>query len=661
MALYLLGKTSFHSSEDIVINGRLIYEQYPQIVQILNKHCPTISLAEPTITTNKESNDSFISWYADTNTEPTLPLENQQDFVERKLTEAIISLSEVYTENSSDKVLLNAALSVQNKQDILIAGDQIVIKGWGQPGLSLFSQFSPKKITPTITEPLTEQYETASIKTVSPMLGKTQGVPKTAVGSMNKMPIYLTRLVAAVLFFIIGLLIGWRLIYAERPTKIAKIPVVEAQDLVRKKPEMEKKNKDLEDEIKKLEERLKNPPCDLEKSRAAPELNKSLDNSSAPMKSDGKNFQGSLPELLEKSTVFILVKAKDEDGDEGIAMGSGFFATPELIVTNRHVVENSDGNTVLVTNKALGQFKKAHIVSISDRSSDVNSFDLAVLKIEDAPPQQPLSFTLEAQPLQTVVAAGYPGMILRQDGALKRLAQGDITAIPGVVLTKGEINAIQVNSNGEKIIPHSAAVSPGNSGGALVDLCGRVVGVNTFVTMDKETSSHSNYAQKSDAIVKALQNANIPIQVKAGACNDKIPSQSSEPEKIPDTSNKPENQEEPTVKPDQKSDVTKAPPVPAVPEKKPDTSSNIPETHKEPVAKPDQKIDANKEKDSKGPSETVVPEKKSEALNTEVKKESTVPKVDQKSDEEKAKEDKKPSATADKKTDQPSSTHGDKP
>ncbi|CAI3925750.1 trypsin-like peptidase domain-containing protein [Commensalibacter papalotli (ex Botero et al. 2024)] len=641
MALYLLGKTSFYSSEDIVINGRIIYEQYPQIAQILKKHCPTISLAEPTITANKESDDSFISWYADTKTEPTLPLENQQDFVEQKLAEAITSLSDAYPEGSADRALLNAALSVQNKQDILIANDQIVIKGWGQPGLSLFSQFTPQKEIPPLTESLTEQQQAAPLKTVPPVMGTAQAMPRTVVGSMNKMPIYLTRLVAAVLFFIIGLFIGWRLIYAERPTKIAKIPVIEAQDLVRKKPEIEKKNKDLEDEIKKLEEQLKNPPCDLEKSRAAPELNKSLDNSSTPMKSDGKNFQGSLPELLEKSTVFILVKAKDEDGDEGVAMGSGFFATPELIVTNRHVVENSEDNTVLVTNKALGQFKKAHIMSISDRSSDVNSFDLAVLKIEDAPPQQPLSFTLEAQPLQTVVAAGYPGMILRQDGALKRLAQGDITAIPGVVLTKGEINAIQVNSNGEKVIPHSAAVSPGNSGGALVDLCGRVVGVNTFVTMDKETSSHSNYAQKSDAIVRALQNANIPIQVKAGACNDTTPSQSSEPEKNSDTPNKSENHEESTAPPDQKNDATKpeeskTPSVPTVSEKKPDTSSNTPEKQKEPAVKPDQKSDANKENNNKGSSEN------------------TAPKADQK-------KDKIPSTTADKKPDQPSATHGDKP
>lgn len=573
MALYLLGKTGFHSSEDFLINGHSIYDQYGQLTQILQKHCPSIYLAEPTITDNKDPESSFISWYADTKTEPTIPLDNQQSLIDQKLADAVTSLSQAYPAGSAESTLLNAALHVQNKQDILIADDKIVLKGWGvnassgndASGLSLFplSPATPETSNDQNSDPASNLAHPSATNTIiPPTTGNIMDASKRSTGAMGGMPVFLTRVVAAILFFIIGLLLGWRILYAERPTKIAKVPVMEAQDLVRKKPEIDQKNKALEDEIKKLEDLLKNPPCDLGKNRGAPELNKSLDNSSAPMKSDGKNFQGSLPDLLEKSTVFILVKTKDDNGDDAIAAGSGFFVTPDTIVTNRHVVEGSDG-TVLVTNKTLGQFKKAHVVSISSPSSDVNSFDLAVLKIEDAPPQQPLSFSLEAQPLQTVVAAGYPAIIIRQDGALKRLAQGDVNAIPGVILTKGEINAIQENSKGEKIMPHSAAVSPGNSGGELVDLCGRVVGVNTFVTMDSETSSHSNYAQKSDSIVQALQGANLPIQVQSGACKDGVPTgnvqeDKQQPAAAPTTTpTKDDKTQGSQSTPDQKVDATK--------------------------------------------------------------------------------------------------------
>ncbi|CAI3938133.1 Periplasmic serine protease [Commensalibacter communis] len=553
MALYLLGKTVFNSSEEIGFNDRSIYEYYEQISQILRTNCPKICLAEPTVTVSKDPKQSFISWYIDTKTEPQLPSEAEQDYINQQISEAVSSLSQAYSQDSKESKLLKAALHLQDKQDILIADDKIILKNWGiqslantqGAGLSLFplTPLQDKNADTESTSSLNDVPDDSIVpKEAASDIKRNLNNSKKFVGLKGGLPLFITRLVAAILFFIIGFLLGWRILYAERPTKIAKVPVIEAQELVRKKPEIEQKNKALEDEIKKLEEQLKTPPCDLDKSRAAPELNKSLDHSSAPMKSNGQNFQGSLPELLEKSTVFILVKGQDEDGDQTISSGSGFFITPDLIVTNRHVVENAENNTVLVTNKALGQLKAAHIVSTSDHSEDVNSFDLAVLKIEDAPPQQPLVFSLEAQPLQTVVAAGYPGIIIRQDGALKKLAQGDVNAIPGVVLTKGEVNAIQENAKGEKVIPHSAMVSPGNSGGELVDLCGRVVGVNTFVTMDSKTSSHSNYAQKSDSIIRALQAANIPIQVQSGACKDGVVSGNGNPEKQPETPNKQEKQ-----------------------------------------------------------------------------------------------------------------------
>ena len=175
----------------------------------------------------------------------------------------------------------------------------------------------------------------------------------------------------------------------------------------------------------------------------------------------------------------------------------------------------------MVTNKSLGQLKLAHVVSVS-QTTENGGMDLAILKVENAPPQQPLSFSLDARPLQDVVAAGYPGIMISQDDAMQRLMKGDLQAIPGVILTKGQINGIQNNHNGEKIMPHSAMVSPGNSGGPLVDLCGRVVGVNTFVTMDQYTSSHGNYAQKSDLIVQILQASQIPIQVQSGACKSDV-------------------------------------------------------------------------------------------------------------------------------------------
>jgi hypothetical protein len=59
------------------------------------------------------------------------------------------------------------------------------------------------------------------------------------------------------------------------------------------------------------------------------------------------------------------------------------------------------------------------------------------------------------------------------DEAYGRLIEGDATAIPTVILTDGKISAVQTSPTGLKIMPHTAAVSGGNSGGPLVDACGR--------------------------------------------------------------------------------------------------------------------------------------------------------------------------------------------
>lgn len=534
MTLYLLGKSTLNKSEVSVINHQTIYEYYNVTSQIFLKYCPELYLSEPVLTENKENNQFLISWYMDTAIEPHPCSQEQQTEIYARLAKAIKLLQENFVKDSFERQLIDAVLHIKDQSDILIARDWIILKEWGckaDQEKQVFPVYLPSLvISDESQKPLKDKFFQPTVakdqkKLLQDQAASIIGEPtQSIVISSNKKRFdfgkLLLKIIAAILFFIIGFLLGWRIIFAERPVKIIGLSLREAQNLVLQKPDIDQQSKNLQNEIIKLEEQLKHPPCDIKETRADPSLNKSLDHPYTPMTSTGKNFQGSLPELLEKSTVFIMAMG-DESGS--VASGTGFFITPDMIVTNRHVVENAQNNTVMVTNKALGQLKLAHIVSVS-QSSQIGGLDLAVLRVEKAPPQQALSFSIVAQPLQDVVAAGYPGIMISQDNAMQRLLKGDLQSIPGVILTKGQINAIQSNAEGEKIMPHSAMVSPGNSGGPLVDLCGRVVGVNTFVTMDQDTSSHGNYAQKSDTIVQVLQDFHIPIQVQSGTCQVGAPS-----------------------------------------------------------------------------------------------------------------------------------------
>ena len=64
----------------------------------------------------------------------------------------------------------------------------------------------------------------------------------------------------------------------------------------------------------------------------------------------------------------------------------------------------------------------------------------------------------------------------------------------------------------------SASIAKGNSGGPLVDGCGRVVGINTFINVDQSQSSKINYAIRSQVIATFLQAAGTSARADTRPC-----------------------------------------------------------------------------------------------------------------------------------------------
>ena len=225
-----------------------------------------------------------------------------------------------------------------------------------------------------------------------------------------------------------------------------------------------------------------------------------------------------LIELLDKSAVLILV--------ESGGLGSGFFVNDNTVLTNAHVVgENPYTKSILVGNKSMGGFSFARVMAITSVNNEIGEADFALLTIENSVAPDTLIFTTKISRLQNVIAIGYPGSVMSSSTDFQEMLQqinsGTVDAnIPDSVFTTGRVMVTQDNRQGIDLILHRASISPGNSGGPLVDECGRVVGLNTFVRAEDDTGSDRIfYAIKSNDVMNFLDSNNIAYAASAGSCS----------------------------------------------------------------------------------------------------------------------------------------------
>lgn len=156
-----------------------------------------------------------------------------------------------------------------------------------------------------------------------------------------------------------------------------------------------------------------------------------------------------------------------------LSSGSGVIISNDgYIVTNNHVIENSDKIKVVLNDK---RSYNATLVG-KDRSTD-----LALLKIEEENlPFLSYGNSDELNIGDWVLAVGNPFNL-------------NSTVTAGIVSAKARnINIMNQQYAIESFIQTDAAVNPGNSGGALVNIKGQLVGINTAIA--SKTGSYVGYS-----------------------------------------------------------------------------------------------------------------------------------------------------------------------
>ena len=192
------------------------------------------------------------------------------------------------------------------------------------------------------------------------------------------------------------------------------------------------------------------------------------------------SFAAGIPESVLNAAASVL--CVEVETEEYLGGGSGFVICNEdgatYIATNAHVVEDAEKIYVWLNDKERSEAK------ISVKNQDC---DLAILKLDEKTDLTPLPLNESAARGEAVYAIGFPL-------AADILSQEFVHTNEEATITDGIISAVKesaVVENGPLVDFYqiTAAVSPGNSGGPLLNEKGEVISINSFTVTESISGS----------------------------------------------------------------------------------------------------------------------------------------------------------------------------
>ncbi|SPJ31116.1 trypsin-like peptidase domain-containing protein [Falsiruegeria mediterranea] len=509
MADQFLSKTKL-TADDLVTSGdRPVLERFQELRALLTDRAgPEVAalFAEPLLSRGNDTAAPSVSWYADAKSEP-VPLSRlspaEQSQVTAYLSDHLRPLRSL-AEEPAHADLVWGALSTYGADDVMVVDGRPVIVNWGLlpggGGANVSARMAHFDATlgrylqaPVQPQPQPQAAPVASAPTFTPQPVETLMTPAPVrrISRLAWVPLLVLLLISgAVLFWLLQP--GTRLFPKQDPV-ITEQSTLDAQRAL---------NDELRGRAETLQAALDGAVCRADgvlilpnsqtpegllppkQGEAFPQTAEAAPDALLPNTTDrilvedpaNPETPQSLLQMIEARTVLVLAGTAN-----GLTAGSGFVVGPGLVVTNQHVLEGAAPGQLAVAGQAVGNPMQASVVKSAGPLADTGQ-DFALLEV---PGLSAPAFTLlqgaGSLKLNNVIAAGYPGDVLEIDGDFAALQAGEAGAIPGLTVTDGIVNTEQQIGPETNVLMHSAALSSGNSGGPLVDMCGRVVGVNSFV------------------------------------------------------------------------------------------------------------------------------------------------------------------------------------
>ena len=205
-------------------------------------------------------------------------------------------------------------------------------------------------------------------------------------------------------------------------------------------------------------------------------------------------LENQLINSIEKvSPTVVSVSIESTTKDSEIRFGSGLIISNDgYILTNSHVIESGELGKIYVTLYG-GEKHLCQIIGIDKLT------DIALLKINEIN----LSFTklnplIEVQRGQFVAALGNPHNLF----SISKEPTATIGIISGKNVNFGLRKSGHVYQN---MIQTDATINRGNSGGPLINSAGEVVGINTFIVSEKNSSLGFGFSIPINRVVDVVE------------------------------------------------------------------------------------------------------------------------------------------------------------
>jgi putative serine protease PepD len=212
---------------------------------------------------------------------------------------------------------------------------------------------------------------------------------------------------------------------------------------------------------------------------------------------------------VSPSVLDIEIGQQTNSGVRQIAAGSGVVISSDgLVLTNAHVVDLTDQfgrtirNAVVEVKTGDGKLRPATVLG----SSPAN--DIALIRVQDPTGLTPATLG-DSDSLQVgddVVAIG------------NALDLGDTpTVTKGIVSAKNRTLEVDANTTLKGLIQTDAAINHGNSGGALLNAAGEVIGINSAAIPDAQSVGFAIAINTIKPLIEQLKTGNAPAPTGSAA------------------------------------------------------------------------------------------------------------------------------------------------